>query len=385
MISQRVLNLAPSQTLKINEMAKKLKKEGKQVCNLVVGEPQNRLSLTDYTTIESFLAEGMFKYGATRGDLNLRQAVADDANSRYGQDLTANQVVISNGAKHSLTNVFLTILNEGDEVILMKPYWVSYPEMVKLAGGVPVFVAMKDDLTPDLDAIQAAMSEKTKAILLNNPNNPSGAVYPKDVVEAIVKMADEAGIFVLSDEIYNELVFEGELGMSLMQSYSLAEHENLIIVNGISKSYGLTGIRIGWVIASDAVANGMTKIQGQTASCASVLSQQVALAVMTDKEKITAELRAEMDVNRTLIVEYFAGKEKIDLATPKGAFYAFPNVSAYTDDEKEFAEKLLNEQYVATVPGSAFGMPGYLRMSYSCTKEELQEALTRFDAFLAEL
>jgi aspartate aminotransferase len=384
MISERVLNLAPSETLKINEMAKKLKKEGKKVCNLVVGEPQNRLSLTKYSTISTFIDDGFFKYGVTRGELDLRQAVADEANARYGQTITANQVVISNGAKHSLTNVLLTLLNVGDEVILLKPYWVSYPEMVKLAGGVPVMVDMKSDLTPDLDAIKAVVSEKTKAIIVNNPNNPSGAVYPKDAMKAIMELAKEFDFYVISDEIYNELVFEGELGLSLLEDYSIAETPNLIVVNGISKSYGLTGMRIGWVIAGDEVANGMTKIQGQTASCASVLSQKVALAVMSDKEQITAELREEMDENRKIIIDYFEKVELINLAPPKGAFYAFPDIRALTTNDSVFCERLLNEKYVATVPGSAFGMEGYIRMSYSCTKEELLEALKRFDEFIAE-
>lgn len=384
MISERVLNLAPSATLKINEMAKKLKKEGKKVCNLVVGEPQNRLSLTNYSTISDFIDDGYFKYGVTRGELDLRQAVADEANSRYGQNITASQVVISNGAKHSLTNVLLTILNDGDEVILQKPYWVSYPEMVKLAGGVPVMVDMKEDLTPDLDAIKAVVSDKTKAIIINNPNNPSGAVYPKKAMEAIMDLAIESDFYVISDEIYNELIFEGELGLSLLSGYSIAETDQLIVVNGISKSFGLTGMRIGWVIAGDKVANGMTKIQGQTASCASVLSQKVALAVMGDKEKITTELRAEMDENRKIIIDYFDGIDSISLAAPKGAFYAFPDISKLTQDDADFAERLLNEKYVATVPGSAFGMDGYIRMSYSCTKEELLEALKRFDEFIAE-
>ena len=383
MISERVLKLAPSATLKINEMAKKLKKEGKQVCNLVVGEPQNRLSLTKYSTITDFIDDGYFKYGVTRGELDLRQAVADAANSRYGQRIPANQVVISNGAKHSLTNVLLTLLNDGDEVILLKPFWVSYPEMVKLAGGVPVMVEMKDDLTPDLEAIEAAVSDKTKAIIVNNPNNPSGAVYPKTAMEALMKLAIDRDFYVISDEIYNELVFEGELGMSLLESFSLADTPNLIVVNGISKSYGLTGMRIGWVIAGDEVANGMTKIQGQTASCASVLSQKVALAVMADKETIAEDLRNEMDENRKFLLDYFKGKDKIRLAAPKGAFYAFPDISALTEDDEMFAERLLNEKYVATVPGSAFGMKGYIRMSYSCTKDELVEALKRFDDFIA--
>ena len=383
MISERVLKLAPSATLKINEMAKKLKKEGKQVCNLVVGEPQNCLSLTKYSTITDFIDDGYFKYGVTRGELDLRQAVADAANSRYGQRILANQVVISNGAKHSLTNVLLTLLNDGDEVILLKPYWVSYPEMVKLAGGVPVMVEMKDDLTPDLEAIEAAVSDKTKAIIVNNPNNPSGAVYPKTAMEALMKLAIDRDFYVISDEIYNELVFEGELGMSLLESFSLADTPNLIVVNGISKSYGLTGMRIGWVIAGDEVANGMTKIQGQTASCASVLSQKVALAVMADKETIAEDLRKEMDENRKFLLDYFKGKDKIRLAAPKGAFYAFPDISALTEDDEMFAERLLNEKYVATVPGSAFGMKGYIRMSYSCTKDELVEALKRFDDFIA--
>ena len=382
MISERVLKLAPSATLKINEMAKKLKKEGKQVCNLVVGEPQNRLSLTKYSTITDFIDDGYFKYGVTRGELDLRQAVADAANSRYGQRIPANQVVISNGAKHSLTNVLLTLLNDGDEVILLKPYWVSYPEMVKLAGGVPVMVEMKDDLTPDLEAIEAAVSDKTKAIIVNNPNNPSGAVYPKAAMDALMKLAIDRDFYVISDEIYNELVFEGELGMSLLESFSLADTPNLIVVNGISKSYGLTGMRIGWVIAGDEVANGMTKIQGQTASCASVLSQKVALAVMADKETIAEDLRNEMDENRKFLLDYFKGKDQIRLAAPKGAFYAFPDISALTEDDEMFAERLLNEKYVATVPGSAFGMKGYIRMSYSCTKDELVEALKRFDDFI---
>ena len=385
MISKRVLNLAPSQTLKINEMAKKLKKEGKQVCNLVVGEPQNRLSLTAYSNLLSFIDDGMFKYGATRGDIELRQAVADEANEKYGQKVDASQIVISNGAKHSLTNALLTIVDEGDEVLLLKPYWVSYPEMVKLAGGVPVYIDMKDDLTPDIEAIKSAITQKTKAIIFNNPNNPSGAVYPKESLDAIVALSKEHDFYVISDEIYNELIFEGDLGLSLMQKYSFDDYQNLVIVNGISKSFGLTGIRIGWVIAGNEVANGMTKIQGQTSSCASVLSQKVAMEVMADKEKITEALRESMDINRKIIIDYFDKKEKISLASPKGAFYAFPDISAYTDDVAQFAEKLLDDKFVATVPGSAFGMEGYLRMSYSCPKEELEEALLRFDDFISTL
>ncbi len=379
-LSQRAKALKPSATVAVNARALELKRQGIDVIALTAGEP-------DFDTPEHIkeaarraLAEGKTKYTPPAGIPELREAVADKFRRENGLNYTPEQVTIGVGGKGVLYNLFQAIIDPGDEVILIAPYWVSYSAQVELAGGRAVVVptSAEEDFIPDLAAIARAISPKTKALVVNSPSNPTGAVYPEEILVGLAKLAIEHDLYLISDEIYEHLIYEGKAF-----SPAAVAPEHTITVNGVAKTYAMTGWRVGYAGGPKAVIQAMTKIQGQSVTHPTSIAQWAALEALTNpkSQEFIAMARAAFDRRRKLIVE---GLRAIGLptTTPKGAFYVMPDVRRIHEDELKAAEILLERARVAVVPGTDFKAPGHVRMSYATSEAAIQEALERIRTLL---
>jgi aspartate aminotransferase len=278
----------------------------------------------------------------------------------------------------------MAILDPGDEVILFAPYWVSYPEMVKIAGGRPkILMPREERFVPDLDDIHSSISSQTKAIILNSPNNPSGAIYPQEIVNALVCLCEQNGIYLLMDDIYHQLVF-GDTPWTPGYQFTNQSIDSsyLVVINGISKTYGMTGFRIGWAIAAKSVISVMGNIQSQTTSGVSTLLQSGALGALTGSQDVVDELCQSIKINRDVTLAGLMSIPGIRVIEPQGTFYCLPDFSTYDPNSVALSKRILEEAYVAVVPGSAFGMEGHLRLSYSGDKNEIEEAIERIKRLL---
>lgn len=378
-ISQLASAVAESATLRINDRAARLKAEGKPVINLGVGEPQNRAPASAVQAVEAKLRDGRLKYTSAAGIPSLRQAVARQASEAYSVQLEPANVIVANGSKQALFNALAAVVDPGDEVLFPAPYWVSYPEMVKLVRGAPVVVPpAAGSLQPDLEAMQAAIGERTRAVILNTPNNPSGLIYPAEFIHAMVEACETHQIWLIMDDIYRQLVFD-EQPPAVPFSYAShpVDQGQLIVVDGLSKTYGLTGLRLGWAIAPAPLVVAMNKIQGQTTSNASVLSQAAAEGALGGDQTPVAELVEHLRANRDLMLGELRSIDGVQVETPGGALYCFPDCSGLEADSTALAELLLEKALVATVPGVAFGMEGYLRLGFAGPREEVVEGMRR--------
>ncbi|MDR2676222.1 MAG: pyridoxal phosphate-dependent aminotransferase [Opitutaceae bacterium] len=388
-LSTWALNVAPSPTLAIDARAKALLAAGEDVCGFAAGEPDFDTPGHIKEAAAAALRAGRTKYAPTPGILPLREAIAEDCASRFGLRVAPSQVVVSPGGKFSCYLSILAVCSPGDEVIIPAPYWVSYPEMVKLAGAVPRFVLAGDDtgfrLTPA--QLEAAITPRTRLLILNSPSNPTGAVYARAELEAIVEVALRRGLFILSDEIYEHLLYDGARHVS-PAAFSREAAARVIIVSGFSKTYSMTGWRLGTTVAPAPIAKAVAGLQSQTTSNATTFAQYGALAALKEKEKTRAALDAMLaafDRRRRFL---HAGLNKIDgvrCLPAQGAFYLFPNISSLGLGSAEFCERLLDQCKVAAVPGSAFGAEGYLRLSYATGDEIIKKGLERLAAFCAGL
>lgn len=377
--SKLVGTVAESATLRINERAARLRAEGKPVIHLGIGEPKNRAPDSARRAVEALLTEGRLKYTAAAGLPALRQAIAERSAQSYGIRVESRNVIACNGSKQALYNLLLAVVDPGDEVVFPAPYWVSYPEMVKLARGVPVPVpAPAGTLQPDPEALLAAIGQNTRAVILNSPNNPSGLVYPEEFVAALVRTCEQRGVYLVMDDIYRELVFEGRAAPS---AYAFTERElestQVIVLNGVSKVYGLTGVRLGWALAPSPLIEAMNTIQGQTTSNASVLSQAAAQGALNGDQSVVQELIQHLHGNRQAMLEGLAQIEGLRVEAPGGGLYCFPDFSALEPDSLRLSERLLERAWVATVPGVEFGVEGHLRLGLAGQLEELVEGLRR--------
>ncbi len=395
MISERANRVKPSPTLTMDTKAKEMKAEGIDVISFGVGEP-------DFDTPEHIkeaavraLRDGKTKYTAAAGIPELKEAIASKLSRDNGLTYRPAEIIVSCGAKHSLYNAFQAILSPGDEVIIPAPYWVSYPAQVLLNDGVPVIAETREEDGFNLEPEQLAslITSRTKAIILNYPSNPTGLAYGRKTLEAVAELAVKHDLIVISDEVYEKLLYDGAEHISIA-SISEEVKERTLLVNGISKSHAMTGWRIGYTAGPEKIIKAMTKIQGQSTSNPNSIAQWAAVEALNGPEDFLEPMLREFDKRRRYLVTELNETEGITCMMPRGAFYAFPNVSGILGrkgpdgvikDSSELAMYLLEKARVALVPGSAFGKEGFLRISYATSMENIEEGLRRIRGALERL
>lgn len=352
--------------------------------HLGIGEPQNKAPQSAIDKASSALSAGKIKYTPTTGIPSFKKAVVRYTEENYGRTVSPKNVIVCSGAKQAIFNALWAILDPGDEVILLAPYWVSYPEMVKMCRAVPVVVVPTGgSLTPSFEQIERAVTPRTRAIIVNSPNNPSGMVFSRDLVGALVRFCEERGIHAIMDDIYHKLVFDGVKAPSCYEfSTRETNASSLIVVNGIAKTYGMTGFRIGWAIASQDIVAAMGKLQSQTTSCTSSLCQLAAEGAMLGPQDEVEQLRRSMEHNRDVIMAGLAEVPGVKVVKPSGTFYCLPDFSAcfrpgIAANSFELSMFLLSKARVVTVPGKDFGLEGYLRLSYAGSTAEAVEGIKR--------
>jgi aspartate aminotransferase len=382
-------NVAPSPTLAIDAKAKALAAAGEDVCGFAAGEPDFDTPEHIKDACAAALKAGKTKYAATPGILELRKAIVERYGVEYGLKVTPDQVIVSPGGKFSCYLGILAVCSPGDEVIVPAPYWVSYPEMVKLAGAVPRFVLADDKtgfrLTPAM--LEAAITPKTRMLILNSPSNPTGAVYSRAELESIVAVAMKHELYILSDEMYEHLVYDGAKP-TCVATLSKEAETRTITVAGFSKTYAMTGWRIGTAVAPLPIAKAIAELQSQMSSNVTTFGQYGALAALTEKEKTAAALQvmlAAFDRRRKFLHAGLNAIPGISCLLAQGAFYLFPNVTSFGLKDTEFCARLLEQEKVAAVPGSAFGAEGYLRLSYATADKTIEKGLERLRRFCAGL
>ncbi|MEJ6567293.1 MAG: pyridoxal phosphate-dependent aminotransferase [Akkermansiaceae bacterium] len=383
-ISSRIQSVSPSLTLAVTNQAKALRAAGEEVYGLAGGEPDcdtpDFIKQAAYTA----LTEGKTKYTPAAGIPELREAISEKLKTQNEVEYEPKQICVTSGAKQACFNAILSVVEEGDEVIIPAPYWVSYPEMVKMAGGVPVIVETKESNKWKITAgeFEEAMSPRTKMIILNTPGNPTGSVYSKSEIEAVVEVASYEDIVILADEIYEHLVYGEEKHVSVA-SVNEDAYNLTITVNGFSKSHSMTGWRIGYTAAPIALAEALVKIQSHTSSNATTFAQYGALAALKDpeSEEFIDNLRGEYDVRRQFMLARLKTIPNVSVVEPKGAFYFFVNCTELGLKSGNLCDKLLTRYKVAAVPGVAFGHDMGVRLSYCTTLDVLNEGVTRFEEF----
>ncbi len=376
LLSTRASQIGDSPTLKINAQARALKAAGKPVIHLGGGEPTYPAPQTAVDAIIQKAKSRKIKYTPSSGTPELKQAVLQYMQTHYAHTFELKHVLICAGAKQALFNFLLAAVNPGDEVVFPAPFWVSYPEMIKLAGGTPVMVKPAQGLHVTAQEIIAAVTPKTKAIIINSPCNPAGHIFSEDFIRQIVQFAQEKQIFLVMDDIYHQLVFDGAKTPNPC-AYA-TDFNNLVIINGVSKLYGLTGLRIGWAVSENKeLIAAMGKMQAQSTSCNSDLSEVAACAALTGPQDCVQDLCAVLEDNRNTLLAELAKIPHIHVEKPQGTFYSFVDFSYYNKDSNALATYLLEKVLVAVVPGAAFGAEGYLRISFCADKTAIIEGVGR--------
>jgi aspartate aminotransferase len=381
-IAERMKLIAPSMTLAIDAKAKKLKEEGQDILNFGAGEPDFNTPQVACDAAKKAIDEGHHKYTPAAGTLELRKAVGQYLDREYKIQYSPNDIVISNGAKHSLYNAMLAVVNPGDEVLIPSPYWVTYPEQVKMAGGIPVYVECPeaDEFKLTAAAVKAKITSKTKVILLNSPSNPTGAVVDRKTMEGIAELALQHKLWVISDEIYAKLIY-GETHICF-PTLSKEVAAQTILINGMSKAYAMTGWRIGYMAAPPNVIKAVADFQSHSTSNPSSISQKAAVAALTLPDAEIQKMVAIFQKRRDMIVAGLNAIPGVKCLKPAGAFYVFPNVKALFKPGRanslELSEYLLDKAKLALAPGIAFGAEGYLRLSYATSEKVIEEGLKRF-------
>lgn len=393
-LSQRVRALPASQTLALAARAKALKAEGKPIIDYSVGEPDFDTPEAALAGAREAMAKGDTHYPPVPGTVALRRAILEELQASFGWKGTAEQVLVSTGAKHSLYNLFQALLDPGDEVVFPAPYWVSYPAMIELAGGraVPVQTRADEGFRCLPEAIEAALGPRTKILLLNSPCNPTGAVLPPEDVDTICRLAFDRGVFVVSDEIYRSLVFDGAKHRSVLQVAHPRAADLAIFVDGVSKAYAMTGWRIGWAVGPKDVLGAASKIQSQSTSGACTVAQAAAATALAGARADTERMCQAFARRRTKIIEALARIPGVKVPRAQGAFYAFPDVSAYfgrtidgveVTGSESLSEVLLEKAHVAAVAGAGFGADAHLRFSYALDDAVMLEGIERVAKLLS--
>lgn len=378
-ISQLAREIAESPTLKLNEEAQDLRDRGEAVIHLGAGEPKTKIPFEAMLSTAAQLATAEVRYTPTEGIGSLRKAILRYMEENYNKVLGKDNVIVSNGAKQAISAVLTTIINPLDEVIIVAPYWVSYPEMVKMVYAKPVIVTPGDGrFQPELDDVTDMVSSYTKAIIINSPNNPSGAVYKADFIGGLVEFCEKKGIYLIMDDIYHKLVFP-PAQWTPCYKYSQVDpnQSKLIVINGVSKLYAMTGYRIGWTCASKQIVDTMVNVQAQTTSCPPLLSQVAAVGALTGLQSGVESLRLTLENNRKVMIQELKAFEGVKLIPPDGTFYSLPDFRAYSNDSVKLSKMLLDKVRVVAVPGKEFGMEGHLRLSYCTTVKDIMEGVAR--------
>jgi len=394
-LSSNVRKVKPSITLAISAKAKAMKAEGIDVVTLSTGEPDFDTPKHIRDAAVRAMDEGFTRYTPASGIRELKEAVCEKFERDNGLRYEPSQVIINCGAKHSVFLAVFVLTEPGDEVLIPSPYWVSYPEMVRLAGGTPVIVECSEEsgmkMTPD--RLKSALTPRTKLLILNTPSNPTGVVYDGGELEELAEIIVESGIYVISDEVYEKLVYDDVRHVSIA-SFSGGIFERTVTVNGVSKAYCMTGWRIGFTAGPKEIIEGMATVQSQETSNPSSISQRAALAALTGPHDFLVPMLEEYDRRRRYVVDRLNDMEGVECVEPKGAFYVFPNVSGVygrrskgrtIDSSVALCEYMLEEQNIAMVPGAGFGADANVRISYAASMEALEKALDRFESGLCRL
>jgi aspartate aminotransferase len=378
-LSQLARSIAESPTLRLNEEARYLKEKGEPVIHLGIGEPKNKTPISAILSSAAQLNAGDVKYTPTDGIPSLKKAIIRYTEENYDRLVEPENVIVSSGAKQALFNLLFTLINPQDEVVILAPYWVSYPEMVKMVYGVPVIVTPEDGtFHPRMEDIERKVTSYTKAIIVNSPNNPSGLIFHGEFIAEIVEFCEKKGIYLITDDIYHKLVFDGKTPAPAYRfTRKDPESTRVIVINGISKIYGMTGFRVGWTIASKRIVEVMTNVQAQTTSCTSLILQAGAEGALTGLQSIVESLRLTIQNNRDVTMQELQSFRGVTTTRPEGTFYCLPDFRAYTQNSEELSNLLLRKALVVTIPGIEFGVEGYLRLSYSGSIKEITEGVAR--------
>ena len=394
-LSSKAKQINPSITLEITAKAKALKEDGINVVSFGAGEPDFNTPDNIIKAAVKAMNEGKTKYTPACGILDLRKAICkkfkDDNNLEY----KPSQIVVSTGAKQSLANAFMAILNKGDEVIIPVPYWVSYPELVKLADGVPVLVNTKkeNDYKYSMEELRKVVNSKTKAILINSPNNPTGSIYSKEDLSEIASFAKENDLIIISDEIYEKLIYDNEKHISIA-SLSKDAYERTIVINGLSKSYAMTGWRVGYSACSEEIAKLMGSIQSHVTSNINSISQYAAIEALEGPQDSIKSMIVEFEKRRNYMIDRIEKINGLSFIKAKGAFYIMVDVSNFygksidgniIKNSLDFSKSILKEESLAVIPGIAFGLDNYIRLSYATSMEIIEEGLNRLESYLKNL
>ncbi|AKN29491.1 aspartate aminotransferase [Clostridium carboxidivorans P7] len=394
-LSKKAQQIQPSITLAITAKAKKMKSEGIDVIGFGAGEPDFNTPENIQNAAIQAIKQGFTKYTAASGITELKEAIANKFYKDNGLKYNASQIIISTGAKQCLANAFSATLNPGDEVIIPIPYWVSYPELVKLADGVPVFVETSEanNFKYDIKDLEKAITDKTKIILVNSPNNPTGTVYTKEELIAIAQLAKKHDLIILSDEIYEKLIYGDEKHISI-GSLSEDAYNRTITINGVSKTYSMTGWRIGYAAANEEIIKLMSSLQSHTTANPNSIAQYASVEALNSDEVQIEKMVKEFKSRRDYMVKKINEIENLSCTEPKGAFYVMMNISktfgkksngCEVKDSLTFSQALLEKEKVAVIPGIGFGMDNYVRLSYATSMDNIKAGLDRIEKFVAEL
>jgi aspartate aminotransferase len=384
-IANRMENLSPSVTMAITALARELKAQGKDILSFSAGEPDfDTPEIIKQAAIKA-INDGQTKYTAVEGIIATKQAIINKLKKDHNLDYKLDNILISNGAKHSLFNLFQVLVEEGDEVIIPAPYWVTYPEQVKFSDGVPVFIDTDDStefkITPE--QLKAAITPKTKILLLNTPSNPTGSVYTKEELTALGKVLEGTDIIVLSDEMYEKIIYNGKK-FTAAAEVSEDMFKRTVTINGLSKAVAMTGWRFGYLASPDVkLVKALTKLQGQVTSNINTMTQYAAIpALEGDADADIEMMRAAFEERKNIVVKSFNEIKGLSTIDPDGAFYAFVNIKGVTNDSMKFCADLLEQKGVALVPGLAFGTEGYVRFSFATDLATIQEGIKRIKEFV---
>ncbi|MCA6080095.1 MAG: pyridoxal phosphate-dependent aminotransferase [Endomicrobium sp.] len=391
-ISKRVLSIKPSPTLAIDAKAKALKQQGVDVINFGVGEPDFDTPANIKEAAITAINAGFTKYCPVAGTPELKNAIINKLKRDNGLTYAPDEIIVSSGAKHSIYNLIQSVIDDGDEVIIPAPYWVSYTDIVILAGGKPVIINTSDKTNFKIipENIEKVLTSKTKAIIINSPSNPTGVTYAVDELKAIAQVCVKNKILIISDDIYEKLVYDNFKFASIAEVSPEAK-ESTVVINGVSKAYSMTGWRIGYAAGSKNIISAMTKTQSQSTSNASSISIKAAVEALNGTQQYVEFMRKEFEKRRNYILERLNAVKGVECRKPEGAFYVFPNIKAFLgksfngkniSTDIELADYLLDVAKIAVVPGSAFGADGYIRLSYATSIENIKTGIDRLETAL---